>query len=143
MPRMELWWAAISTAFGWSFVVWLWESLTRKVPNELVVVGGIAAAVLTAVDQQYISHGEGLGVTLLPIIALYAMGLVSAGTAKGFGAVGAMVGFGAAPALWGIMLLSIILKKIRKKPINAGAIYLLGIIFAVVLHATHVTREAL
>ena len=140
---MTWWWAALTTAVGWSLVVLLWEALTRRVSNELTVVAGLAAAVLACGDQLFLSHAEGLAATLLPVVGLYAMGLVSAGTAKGFGALGAMVGLGATPGLWGVMLLSIGLKKLRKRPLPAGLIYLAGGLVAIVLHEMHVTRAAL
>jgi len=140
---MDSWWAAVSAAFGWTVLVSLWGMLTRSVANALVAAGVIAGAALAMTDQRPAWHALGLAVTLVPAVALYALGVITAGTAKGFGALGAMLGLGATPALWAVLFVAIAIERARKRPPSSGAIYFAAIAAAAAVHAAHLLPPAL
>jgi Flp pilus assembly protein protease CpaA len=135
---MEWWWTSVGAAVGWTVLVSLWGILTKSVANILVGVGIVVAAVLSVCDHRPEWHALGLGVTLIPAVALYGVGLVTAGTAKGFGAIGAMLGAGTAPVLWAVLFIAIIVERIRgpKKALSSHMIYFLGIGAAAAAHSS-------
>ena len=138
---MDGWWASVATALGWAVLVSLWSVLTRSVANALVAVGLAAAAVLSVGDQRPGWHALGLAVTLVPAVGLYALGVVTAGTAKGFGALGAILGFGSTPALWAVLVVAIVAEKVRSRAPSSGTIYFMGVVVAVFVHQMHLLPD--
>jgi Flp pilus assembly protein protease CpaA len=138
MGTMDDGWVAILTAVGWTVVLLMWEVLTAKVPNGLVVAGVLGAAIVAIVDHRPGWHALGLGVTFVCALMFYRDKMLAGGTVKGLGALGGILGLGAAPALVVVMLSAVALQRVRGKSLPSGLLYLGGIAATIGLRMAHI-----